>query len=55
MPPFVEDTLPVVLTYVPEEALVMEAVIVQLLFAAIDPPLSVIVFPPDVPVIVPPH
>jgi len=55
VPPFVEETLPVVLTYVPEEGAATLAVIVQLPLAAIDPPLSVITLPPEVPVIVPLH
>jgi len=55
VPPFVEETLPVVFTYVPVEGAVTLAVIVQLPFAAIDPPVSVITLPPEVPVIVPLH
>jgi len=55
VPPFVEETLPVVLTYVPTEEAVTLAVIVQLPLAAIVPPTSEITLLPDVPVIVPLH
>jgi len=55
IPPSMEETLLVVFTYVPVKGAVTLAVIVQLLFAAIEPPVSVIKLPPEVPVIVPPH
>ena len=55
VPPFVEVTLPVVFTYAPVEEAVTFAVTVQLPLAAMEPPVSVMTSPPDVPVMVPPH
>jgi len=55
VPPLVDETVLVVFTYVPMAAAVTLVVIVQLLFAGIEPPVSVIKLPPEVPVIVPPH
>ena len=55
VPPFVEETLFVVFTYVPMAGAVTLAVIVQLPFKAMDPFASSIKLPPEVPVIAPPH
>ena len=55
VPPFVEETLPVVLMYAPAAATLTDAATVQLPLGMIDPPARVIVFPPDVPLTVPPH
>ena len=55
VPPFVAVTLPVVFTYAPVEEAVTFAVTVQLPLAAMEPPVSVMTSPPDVPVMVPPH
>ncbi len=55
VPPFVEATFPVVLTYVPAEEAVTDAVMVQPSLAGMVPPEREISFPPVVPVIVPPH
>lgn len=55
VPPFVDETLLLVFTYVPVEEAVTLVVIVQLPPAAIEPPARVITFPPEAPVIVPPH
>ena len=55
VPPFVEETFPDVLTKVPAEEVDTDVEIEQLLLAGMLPPLSVITFPPAVPVNVPPH
>ena len=55
VPPFVEETLLLVFTYVPVEDAVTLVVIVQLPPAAIPPPVRVIKFPPEVPATAPPH
>jgi hypothetical protein len=55
LPPFVEVTVPVVLAYAPPAAATTEVVIVQLLFAGIDPPVKETEPTPAVAVNVPPH
>ena len=55
MPPFVDDTVPLVLFLIPAVVPVTSTMIVQEFPPAMLPPLRLIVFPPETAVTVPPQ